>query len=557
MTEAPRAIVRLVAALLLLDVSLTFLNWWPTLGVRWTGHLSVELAICVFALALAHAMARPPSPAALRALTVVWLGLVVGRYVQVTAPALWGREINLYWDLQFVPDVVAMLAAVARGWLVAVAALGIALVSAAAYATVRWAFACLDESLAVPERRRLLIGVAAGLIAIFVGQRLAPAAPQVPVFAMPVTHTYARQVQFVIEARRGSHTLPASPSFDGDLSGVTGADVLLFFVESYGAVAYERPEFAAELSTRQAMLEAEIHAGGHDVVSGFVESPTFGGSSWFAHITLLSGVSVRDPDINARLMTERRDTLPKALSRRGYRTVAMMPGLWYPWPEGAFYGFSTIYSGQQLDYKGPPFGWWAMPDQFTLAKLDDLEVNRQNRPPLFVFFPTVSTHTPFGPTAPYQSAWPRMLTDRPYDDAELAHVYDQAVDWTNLGPSYAKALNYAYETLTGYLARHRGRDFVMIVIGDHQPPALVSGEGAPWDVPVHVITSRKAILERLKAAGLRAGLTPARPSLGPMHSLLPMLLESFGPSQDPTSTRILPPPGEADSRSTAVAQPTP
>lgn len=527
MTETRRAIVRLLAALLLLNVSVTFLNWWPTPAVRWTGQISIELAVCVLGLALAHRASHRPGRAWLRALTIVWLLLVLGRYAHVTAPALWGRELNFYWDLQFLPDVFAMLAAAAQGWVVALAIVVVATVVATAYALVRWAFGRLDVSLAVPDRRRLLTGVAAGLIAVFAGQRLVPAAPQVPVFSAPVTATYARQVRFVIEARSPSRSLPPSPSFEGDLSGIAGADVLLFFVESYGSVAYERPEFNGALSARRALLETEIRAGDHDVVSAFVESPTFGGSSWFAHITLLSGIPVRDPDTNALLMTARRDTLPIAMARQGYRTVAMMPGLWYPWPEGAFYGFSEIYNGERLGYKGPPFGWWAMPDQFTLARLDDLELNRPGRPPLFVFFPTVSTHTPFSPTAPYQPDWPRMLTDRPYDAAELERAYDQEVDWTNLGPGYVRAVNYAYETLTGYLARHRGGDFVMIVLGDHQPPALVSGEGAPWDVPVHVITSRRGVLERLEAHGFRAGLTPTRPSLGPMDGLLPALLDAF------------------------------
>ena len=78
----------------------------------------------------------------------------------------------------------------------------------------------------------------------------------------------------------------------------------------------------------------------------------------------------------------------------------MMPGLWYPWPEGAFYGFTDIYNGDRLNYQGPPFGWWAMPDQFTLAKLDALEKKPPPRAPLFVFLPTVSTHTPFTPSRP-------------------------------------------------------------------------------------------------------------------------------------------------------------
>jgi hypothetical protein len=68
----------------------------------------------------------------------------------------------------------------------------------------------------------------------------------------------------------------------------------------------------------------------------------------------------------------------------------------------------------------------------------------------------------------------------------------------------------------------------MILIGDHQPPAAVSGEGAPWDVPVHVIASRADVLERLVGDGFRAGMRPERPTLGHMHTLLPVLLEAFG-----------------------------
>ena len=59
------------------------------------------------------------------------------------------------------------------------------------------------------------------------------------------------------------------------------------------------------------------------------------------------------------------------------------------------------------------------------------------------------------------------------------------------------------------------------------PAAAVSGEGAPWDVPVHVIASRPAILEALRTRGFRAGLTPSRPSLGKMHTLLPILQAAF------------------------------
>jgi len=316
---------------------------------------------------------------------------------------------------------------------------------------------------------------------------------------------------------------------DSDLALVKDADVFLIFVESYGAVSYERPAFAQGLAASRAAFEDAIHATNRDVVSAFVESPTFGGNSWLAHISLLSGIEVRDRDTNALLMTKKRDTLPTVFGHHGYRTIALMPGTWQSWPEGVFYGFDDIYGGERLAYRGPQFGWWDIPDQFALAQIDALEVNQKTRAPLFVFFPTISTHIPFTPTPPYQPNWPRMLTDEPYDETILERAYEEQPDWLDLGPSYVNAMAYAYAAIGGYLRQHTGgRDFVAIVLGDHQPAAVVSGEGAPWDVPIHVISSRKAVLDRLRAHGFRAGLTPARPSLSPMHELVPVLLDAFG-----------------------------
>ena len=91
-------------------------------------------------------------------------------------------------------------------------------------------------------------------------------------------------------------------------------------------------------------------------------------------------------------------------------------------------------------------------------------------------------------------------------------------------------MSYSLATIAGYLERRRTATLVLIVIGDHQPPALVSGEGQPWDVPVHVIAShsrRAAMLERLTAAGFRSGTTPSGPALGKMSALLSTLLDAF------------------------------
>src|SRR5215471_9525828 len=112
----------LVAALLLLDASLTFHNVWPTPAISWRGEISAELAAYIYiCAAIARGRLRSGtnsvSSAPLRWITLVWMLLVVGRYADVTATALFGRDINLYWDLRFIPDVVSLLAKAAHIWL--------------------------------------------------------------------------------------------------------------------------------------------------------------------------------------------------------------------------------------------------------------------------------------------------------------------------------------------------------------------------------------------------------------------------------------------------------
>ena len=240
---------------------------------------------------------------------------------------------------------------------------------------------------------------------------------------------------------------------------------------------------------------------------------------------------MRDRDTNALLMTQNRDTLVTAFARNRYRTVAVMPGMWQSWPEGVFYRFDETYSGSRLDYWGPQFGWWDIPDQYAIAKMDALEINRSPRQPVFVFFPTVTSHIPFVPVPPYQQDWQRVLTRDPYDAADADRVLEEQPDWLHLGRGYSRALAYDLGSLAGYLRLRRDRDFVLIVLGDHQPPAAVTGEDARWDVPVHVIASRPrltAVLDHLRAHGFRDGLTPAAPAIGHMQALVPILLDAFG-----------------------------
>ena len=118
----------LALALALLNASLTLANLWPTPFIRLSGDVSAELAVCTLALVALRRPVLARRAAVLRALATVWVALVFGRYAAVTSQSLWGRDINLYWDMPHVPAVGAMLAFVASPWVLAAVLAAIVLV---------------------------------------------------------------------------------------------------------------------------------------------------------------------------------------------------------------------------------------------------------------------------------------------------------------------------------------------------------------------------------------------------------------------------------------------
>ena len=511
----------LAAAVALLNFALTFASLWPTPWIRPQAALAIELAVAVLVAAIAVRRCGPPSRRVLGLASVAFVALALTRYAEVMARELYGRPINLYYDLPHLPRVVAMFAEATPGWVLVLATSGIALGLVALFAAVRWSWAQVARALAAPRPRAALAAAAVAVIAAY------PLAPGW--FTAPVTASYAHQAALVAHVLRGGGAgLAESPPLASSFAGARGADVFVIFLESYGATTYDRPGHAVRLAPARAALAAAAAATGRTVVSAFVESPTFGGASWLAHASLLAGVEVRDGDSYNRLMTERRPTLVRAFAERGYRTVALMPGLRQDWREGErFYGFDEIYGAARLDYRGPAFGWWRIPDQFALARLDRLEVAARPRRPLFVFFPTITSHAPFRPVPPYQPDWERLVGERPYDPAVEQALRGYRADWQNLELAYADSIGYAFEWLGGYLRERRGAELVLVVLGDHQPPVGVGGERPTWEVPVHVIARPGPLVDALAAGGFRAGLAPERPGIGGMVDLTRLLVQAF------------------------------
>jgi hypothetical protein len=521
--------LKTAAAVLLLNVLLTLQIVWPTPWVTWHGSLSVELGVLLIAIGLLAFAAPKQLPRLSLPLALLLVLLVVGRYGVVASYALYGRPINLYWDAPHVGNVVAMFAGAAPFWQVALAVLAVlGLFSILGFALLRTVRVLLRAQTHL-RARIALMSVGALLIAGFAADWSNVSIPFVD-FAQPVITTYVEQAQRIRNSAATSgaaRSLPPSPRLPANINRLRGADVVVVFVESYGASTYDMPRYRDALNNARAELSAAAASSGSQIRSAFVRSPTFGGGSWLAHVSLISGVSPADPDDYALLMTQKRETMVDAFRNAGYRCVALMPGLKQQWPEGAFYRFDAIHDERSIDWRGPEFGWWRIPDQFTLARLLDLELTTAQRAPVFAVIATINTHLPFEPIPPLQPDWQQLRSDEPYPADVLARSLARKPDWLDLGRSYIDAVDYSLRSLAGMLRERPDPSKVFIIIGDHQPAANVSGDGASWDVPVHIVTGNADILKSLEAAGFARGMEPPRATLAQMHELEPTLLRAF------------------------------
>ena len=509
-----------VAVCVAFNAALTFQNAWPSLWVVPGSGLSVELLVVVAFLALS--LERRPALGQVVAwgLTVALFLLVVGRYFAVTAHALFGRSINLYFDLPHLPEVIAMTAGARSIWEILFFAAAALALPVAMLLLIRWGVGTLGRCFADVSTRRFAAGLAAVGILAFAAARLPGLAPVTKAFAIPVSPVYAQQVEFASDALFGRETpdFIARPAVEPDVAALKGADVFVLFLESYGEVAYRVPELSADIRARAGQADRSLRAKGWHIVSGYFTSPTFGGGSWLAHSSFLAGAVVSQNHDYQLLLSSRRETFVRSFEQAGYRTVALMPGLKLAWPEGQFYGFDKIYDASALGYAGPAFGWWTIPDQFTLSRFAEREMQVPNRKPLFMVYPTVMSHMPFTPVPPYLADWSQALDPAAY--AQAAHgPTDSLGDWKAARGSYRRAILYDIALVEGFLGEKAPKNALVVALGDHQPPGIVSGPGATWLVPVHVFSRDENRIAAFRKLGFRDGFVPSGGTLGDFASL--------------------------------------
>lgn len=314
------------------------------------------------------------------------------------------------------------------------------------------------------------------------------------------------------------------------LTALEGKDVLFVFVESYGRIALEGDGISDGVNDVLRGGDEMLEADGYTTRSAWLTSPTFGGLSWLAHATLQTGVWIDSQAVYDLVVHTDRLTLSAAFGRAGWRTVSDVPSNRHPWEVGStFYHYDTLLDATNVGYRGPSFGYARIPDQYTLKHFADRVLAASSRP-VMAEIDLVSSHTPWAPV-------PQLV---PWDDVGDGSIYDaqpargpQASEvWKDpetVQRSYGKSVEYAWGSILSFFENVDDPNLVVVLLGDHQPAAIVSGDDASRDVPISVIAQDPAVFDAMADWKWTPGLRPSDASpVWRMDAFRDRLFAAFG-----------------------------
>ncbi len=300
-------------------------------------------------------------------------------------------------------------------------------------------------------------------------------------------------------------------------------NVYLIFVESYGSILYSDPFYRERYRSLMHTWQARLEARGWHMVSSLSESPTWGGGSWLAYTSAMFGLRIPQ-HVQYLALREKYQVLPypnlgRFLHSKGYDYVWVVPITRKLSPRETeenhrFYGADRWITFEDLDYHGPLYGWGpSPPDQFTLGYIG--EFARHHEGPLFLFFLTQSSHYPWVPLPPVVDDW-RTLATAAFRGGSQAPEETDRLPFTQLRENYWQAIAYDLNMLGDFLLHLEDENALVILIGDHQPPA-VSARSDGYATPIHVLSRDSGWLEEFRRRGFRPGLWLENPQVTMGH----------------------------------------
>jgi hypothetical protein len=295
-------------------------------------------------------------------------------------------------------------------------------------------------------------------------------------------------------------------------------NIYLIMVESYGKVLLDNIEISGSYLKVISQIEDTLKGNGWLTTSSFSKAPIFGGRSWLSMGSLFTGMQIKDQVIYSYMLHNAAGFphLINYLNSQGYSTFALQP-LNRPRPGYSlsnyekFYAFKKYINSEDLNFFGPAYGFRNVPDQYSLNYAHQKFLSGNE--PIFLFFLTVTSHSPWIDLPPYLADWREIKSgSKEHIQNKYGQIHGKLKE--TFFPrfsqgirtfDYAEHIFYELKVIRDYILNHIYDNSIIIILGDHQPP-LITGVDPSFATPIHIITKDIGIINYFQKHGFEPGL---------------------------------------------------
>lgn len=287
-------------------------------------------------------------------------------------------------------------------------------------------------------------------------------------------------------------------------------NLFFLFIESYGSYYFHEPEITTRALKDFSLFKSGLEEFGFKTRSHFSKSTTVGGQSWLTYTSFLFGYRIDNNTLFENHLYDPHfrssNSLLELLRKSGYTNYNLNPirpisGINVPYDEmREMYAIDRWLLSKDVFYQGDTYGFGSFPpDQYSLNYTMEL-IKKEQKSPFTLFYLTKNSHSPF--------IAPSMVNDwQSLNEGEgRNHIHKGFLKYPEVS-DYQNAIRYEYDVIGQLIDRQSTDNNIFILVGDHQPPALVNLENHGSSTPIHIVSKNIDFLDEFTQFGFEEDIT--------------------------------------------------
>ncbi len=127
-------------------------------------------------------------------------------------------------------------------------------------------------------------------------------------------------------------------------------------------------------------------------------------------------------------------------------------------------------------------------------------IKKEQKSPFTLFYLTKNSHSPFI-TPPLVPDWQTLN-----EGEGKTHIHKGFLKYPEV-QDYQNAIKYEYDVIGQFIDQHGTDNDIFILVGDHQPPALVQPDKHGYSTPIHIVSKNIAFLDGFNRFGFKEEIT--------------------------------------------------